>query len=135
MNTTTTPTNPIAAGLGFASIEELIADIKANATPTPEPTVPATDTELGRRIVRYCINSMAWSVTIAAAWSCSSFVAAFVVAAIVGIVMFMLTLLLRIILGMTMDSETIASLGHAVRAPRAYLDGFVGRFAKKPAAV
>ena len=73
--------------------------------------VNAEDLAYGSKVITYALNLLAWGVTIAVTWSCSTILMGIVMFIISSIVMGLLCGVLNIFLHLKLDASTIESLG------------------------
>ena len=78
--------------------------------------VNPTDLAYGSKVITYALNVLAWGVTIAVTWSCSTILMGIVMFIISSIVMGLLCGVLNIALHIKLDSSTIESLGRNTAA-------------------
>jgi hypothetical protein len=89
------------------------------------------DLILGNKVISYALNTLAWGVSCAIAWSCSTVLMGIVMFIIMSIVMALLCALLRVILIFKMPVTTVEGLGRTVGGATARVTNL---FTRKPVA-
>lgn len=83
-----------------------------NSTASSSSTTEERDVNAGRRMLKYALSSLAWGLSVAAAWSCSTVVMAVICFIIIGIV---LAILAQLVYGycvwFAVSSESFATVG------------------------
>lgn len=69
------------------------------------------DLELGNKVISYALNSLAWGVSCAVAWSCSTLLMGIVMFIIMAIVMALLCAAMRFMFRFTVSTDTRESIG------------------------
>jgi hypothetical protein len=72
------------------------------------------DFTLGNKVIAYALSALAWGVSVAIAWSCSSLVMSIIMFIISSLVLGLLAGVLHLVLIMKMDVGTIEGIGRNV---------------------
>ena len=72
------------------------------------------DFALGNKVIAYALSALAWGITVAITWSCSSLLMGIIMFIISSLVFGLLAGVLHIFIIMKMDSTTIEGIGRNV---------------------
>lgn len=98
-----------------------------NSTASSSSIPDADDVITGQRVLKYTLASMAWGLSLAAAWSCSSVVLGAIVFIIVGIVLALLAMLVELFCFFKVDASRFAAVGSVVNRTAGRVTGLFTR--------
>lgn len=67
--------------------------------------------DLGHKVIGYALNTLAWGVTLAAAWSCSSIMLGIIMFIVMAIIMMLLSTLAHVYLAFKLPTTTVEGIG------------------------
>lgn len=77
-------------------------------------SINSSDYALGAKVIDYAVNTLAWGVACAAAWSCSTLLMGIIIFIVMAIVMALLANLLSWLIAFKVPATTIEGLGRTV---------------------
>lgn len=85
------------------------------------------DFNLGNKVIAYALSALAWGITVAITWSCSSLLMGIIMFIICSLVFGLLAGVLHIFVIMKMDSTTIEAVGRNVGGAAARVTNLFAR--------
>lgn len=91
------------------------------------PYIDQADLAYGSKCITWAFNALAWGVTLAVTWSCSSILMGIIMFLITSVVMGILAGLINVVVQCKLDSTTVESIGRNVGGAAARITSLFSR--------